>query len=165
MWIEKVRNLVEFFVEQHNTRMPYSAFAGHTPDGMYFGTSVDLPVQLSAARIKARKERLAANQAMTCDQCSGQPTSSPTSQIPPWFQHCRCCVRLSTEGLRTQLYATRMRDDATAPAFRRKFKPRVQTGSATQRLFPHYSLIRNEGRRSKAIGIVRLRNFCSGAEI
>jgi putative transposase len=74
---------VEFFVEQHNTQMPHSAFAGQTPDEMYFGTAVDLPAQLSMARIKARTERLAANQAMTCDQCSGQPASSPTSQIPP----------------------------------------------------------------------------------
>jgi transposase InsO family protein len=81
--IENVRNLVEFFVEQHNTQMPHSAFTGQTPDEMYFGTAVDLPAQLSAARIKARTERLAANQAMTCDQCSGQPASSPKSQIPP----------------------------------------------------------------------------------
>jgi hypothetical protein len=28
-------------------------------------------------------ERLAANRAMTCDQCSGQPTSAPESQISP----------------------------------------------------------------------------------
>jgi transposase InsO family protein len=81
--IEKVRNLVEFFVEQHNTQMPHSAFAGQTPDEMYFGTAVDLPAQLSVARNKARAERLAANRAMTCDQCSGQPASSPASQIPP----------------------------------------------------------------------------------
>jgi len=32
---------------------------------------------------KARAERLAANRAMTCDQCSDHPVSSPTSQIPP----------------------------------------------------------------------------------
>ena len=63
--------------------MPHSAFAGQTPDEMYFGTAVDLPAQLAAARNKARAERLAANRAMTCDQCSGQPISSPTSQIPP----------------------------------------------------------------------------------
>src|ERR1019366_407923 len=81
--IERLRVLVAFFIEQHNTQMPHSAFAGQTPDEMYFGTAVDLPAQLAAARSKAREERLAANRAMTCDQCSGQPTSSPASQIPP----------------------------------------------------------------------------------
>jgi transposase InsO family protein len=81
--IERLRSLVEFFIEQHNTQMPHSAFDGQTPDEMYFGTAVNLPAQLAAARSKAREERLAANRAMTCDQCSGQPTSSPPSQIPP----------------------------------------------------------------------------------
>ena len=80
--IERVRNLLEFLVEQHNTQMPHSAFAGQTPDEMYFDTAIDLPAQLSAVWIKARTERLAAKQAMTCDQCSGQPGSAPTSQIP-----------------------------------------------------------------------------------
>ena len=81
--IERLRSLVKFFVEEHNTQMPHSAFAGQTPDEMYLGTAVDLPAQLAAARSKARAERLAANRAMTCDQCSDHPVSSPTSQIPP----------------------------------------------------------------------------------
>ena len=42
-----------------------------------------LPAQLAAARNKARPERLAANRAMTCDQCGGQATSLPESPIPP----------------------------------------------------------------------------------
>ena len=81
--VERLRTLVAFYVEQHNTQMPHAAFSGQTPDEMYFGTAVDLPAQLAAARNKARAERLAANRAMTCDQCSSQPISSPTSQIPP----------------------------------------------------------------------------------
>jgi transposase InsO family protein len=81
--IERLRVLVAFFIERPNTQMPHSAFAGQTPDEMYFGTAVDLPAQLAAARSEAREERLAANRAMTCVQCSGQPTSSPASQIPP----------------------------------------------------------------------------------
>ena len=32
--------------------MPHSAFADQTPDEMYFGTAVDLPAQLAAARNK-----------------------------------------------------------------------------------------------------------------
>ncbi len=81
--IEKLRSLVEFFIEQNNAHMPHSASAGQTPDEMYFGTALDLPGQLAAARDKARAERLAANRAMTCDQCSGQPASSHAPQIPP----------------------------------------------------------------------------------
>ena len=46
--IERLRVLVAFFVEEHNTQMPHSAFAGQTPDEMYFGTAVDLPAQLAA---------------------------------------------------------------------------------------------------------------------
>jgi hypothetical protein len=74
---------VKFFVEEHNTQMPHSAFAGQTPDEMDLGTAVDLPAQLAAARSKARAERLAANRAMTCDQCSAQQAGPPESPIPP----------------------------------------------------------------------------------
>ena len=81
--IERLRSLVEFFIEQNNAHMPHSAFCGQTPDEMYFGTAADLPAQLAAARSKARAERLAANRAMTCDQCSAQPITSPASKIPP----------------------------------------------------------------------------------
>ena len=78
--IERLRILVAFFVEQHNTQMPHSAFSGQTPDEMYFGTAADLPAELAAARSKAREERLAANRAMSCNQCIGQ-------------QPHRCCPR------------------------------------------------------------------------
>jgi putative transposase len=81
--IERLRVLVAFFIEQYNTQLPHSAFCGQTPDEMYFGTAVHLPTQLAAARSKARAERLAANRAMTCNQCGGQPTSLPESPIPP----------------------------------------------------------------------------------
>jgi hypothetical protein len=74
---------VAFFIEQHNAQMPPPAFSGQTPDEMHLGTAVELPAQLAAARSKARAERLAANRAMTCDQCSSRPTSAPESKIPP----------------------------------------------------------------------------------
>jgi hypothetical protein len=63
--------------------MPHSAFSGQTPDEMYFGTAADLPAELAAARSKAREERLAANRAMSCNQCIGLQASLPMSQIPP----------------------------------------------------------------------------------
>ena len=75
---------MKFFVEEHNTQMPHSAFAGQAPDEMYFGTAVDLPTQLAAARSKARVERLAANRAMTCKrvQCSAsQPSRIANSSM------------------------------------------------------------------------------------
>jgi transposase InsO family protein len=81
--IERLRALVRFFVEEHNTQMPHSAFAGQTPDEMYFGTAVDLPAQLATARSKAQAERLAANRAMTCSECTGRQASLPESPIPP----------------------------------------------------------------------------------
>ena len=81
--IERLRALVAFFVEQHNTQMPHPAFSGQTPDEMYFGTAVNLPAQLAADRSKARAERLTANRAMTCDQCSGQQSAPPPLPIPP----------------------------------------------------------------------------------
>ena len=62
--VERLRTLVAFYVQQHNTQMPHAAFSGQTPDEMYFGTAVDMPAQLAAARSKAREERLATNRAM-----------------------------------------------------------------------------------------------------
>ena len=81
--IERLRSLVKFFVEEHNTQMPHSAFSSQTPDEMYFGTAIDLPAQLAAARSKARAERLVANRAMTCSQCSGYQASPPSLLNPP----------------------------------------------------------------------------------
>ncbi len=74
---------MEFFIEQHNGQMPHSAFAGQTPDEMYFGTAADLPTELAAARSQARAGRLAANRAMSCDRCIGRPDDLPALEIPP----------------------------------------------------------------------------------
>ena len=81
--LARLRTLVEFFIEQHNTQMPHSAFAGQTPDEMYFGTAADLPTELAAARSQARAARLAANRAMSCDRCIGRPADLPALEIPP----------------------------------------------------------------------------------
>lgn len=81
--IVRLRTLVEFFVDQHNTQMSHSAFEGQTPDEMYFGTAANLPDELAAARRKARAWRLDANRAMSCDRCAGRPVDFPTPEIPP----------------------------------------------------------------------------------
>ena len=48
--VERLRTLVVFYVEQHNTQMPHAAFSGQTPDEMYFGMAANLPTELAAAR-------------------------------------------------------------------------------------------------------------------
>ncbi len=67
--VTKVRRLVEFHVAEHNSRLPHSAFRGQTPDEMYFGTGAHVPVQLTAARIGARRRRLEVHRAARCAVC------------------------------------------------------------------------------------------------
>ena len=44
---------VRFYVEQHNTVIPHSAFRGQTPDEMYFGTGAAVPDQLAEATMRS----------------------------------------------------------------------------------------------------------------
>jgi len=46
--VTTVRNLVAFYIDQHNRHLPHSAFRGPTPDEMYFGTGSAIPKQLEA---------------------------------------------------------------------------------------------------------------------
>jgi len=108
--IERLRALVAFFIEQYNTQMPHPAFSGQTPDEMYFGTAVDLPAELAAARSKAREERLVANRAMSCNQCIGQrsrPAGVANSSMIParsllrtgFYRRSSCAAALTTARL------------------------------------------------------------------
>ncbi len=67
--VEQVRKLVAFYVEEHNTRLPHSAFRGQTPDEMYFGGGDGVPGELEAARAAARKRRLEVNRTLACQVC------------------------------------------------------------------------------------------------
>ena len=67
--VTTVRKLVAFYIDQHNTHLPHSAFRGETPDEMYFGTGRKIPQNLEAARMAARKSRKEANRAQTCRTC------------------------------------------------------------------------------------------------
>jgi len=67
--VTTVRNLVAFYIDQHNRHLPHSAFRGQTPDEMYFGTGSKIPKKLEASRIAARKSRMDANRAQTCPTC------------------------------------------------------------------------------------------------
>ncbi len=44
--IGRLENLVAFYVDEHNTRLPHSAFGGQTPDEMYFGNGANIPDEL-----------------------------------------------------------------------------------------------------------------------
>jgi hypothetical protein len=67
--VSTLENLVTFYVDEHNTQLPHSAFRGQTPDEMYFGTGNDIPAELEAARITARQSRIEANRSMSCKTC------------------------------------------------------------------------------------------------
>ena len=67
--VATVGKLVTFYVEQHNTHLPHSAFRGQTPDEMYFGTGTDIPMKLIASKIAARQARMKTNRSLTCSTC------------------------------------------------------------------------------------------------
>ena len=67
--VSAVERLVDFYVTEHNTRLPHSAFNGQTPDERYFGTGQTVPEELKAARARAREARLKANRALSCSVC------------------------------------------------------------------------------------------------
>jgi len=68
--ISRVRKLVEFYVQEHNSKLPHSAFRGQTPDEMYVGTGADVPEKLVEDRAAARQRWLEANRALRCQVCA-----------------------------------------------------------------------------------------------
>jgi transposase InsO family protein len=67
--IATVQRLVEFYVTEYNSTLPHSAHPGRTPDEVYFGTGVETPARLAAARAEAREARLTANRERACCDC------------------------------------------------------------------------------------------------
>ncbi len=65
----RLEKLVMFYVDEHNMRLPHSAFRGQTPDEMYFGTGDRVPDQLDAAKKIARQSRMKVNRATSCPTC------------------------------------------------------------------------------------------------
>ena len=51
--VASVRKLVEFYVEEHNAKIPHSAFKGQTPNEIYFGRGEGIPDRLAKARASA----------------------------------------------------------------------------------------------------------------
>ena len=67
--VDTIRKLVTFYVEEHNTRLPHSAFRGQTPDEMYFATGSEVPRQLEIAKKASREARMEVNQNNSCRTC------------------------------------------------------------------------------------------------
>ena len=66
---KSVHRLVSFYVQEHNSRLPHSAFRGQTPDEMYFGTGEHVSRELETSRKEARIARLKANRSVSCQTC------------------------------------------------------------------------------------------------
>ncbi len=67
--VSRLEKLVAFYVHEHNTRLPHSAFGGQTPDEMYFGTGDRVPDELDAAKKVARQSRMKLNRETSCPTC------------------------------------------------------------------------------------------------
>ena len=67
--VSALKRLVAFYVQEHNTRLPHSAFRGQTPDEMYFGTGKSVPKRLKTAREAARQARMETNRTTSCQTC------------------------------------------------------------------------------------------------
>ena len=68
--VQTIRRLVKFYIEEHSTRLPHSAFRGQTPDEMYFSTGGGVSEELVAARKEARRKRMEENRRETCSPVS-----------------------------------------------------------------------------------------------
>jgi putative transposase len=64
-----IRRLVAFYVHEHNHVLPHSAFRGHTPDEMYFGTGAAVPAKLASRAAAARRARIKGNRSASCTAC------------------------------------------------------------------------------------------------
>jgi putative transposase len=80
--VARVRAMVEFHVNEHNTKMPHPAFSGQTPDEMFFGTGAGVPEEPALAKGNARAARMAANRAMSCERCLGRQATPIGETIP-----------------------------------------------------------------------------------
>lgn len=65
----EVKRLISFYVEEHNVRLPHSAFKGQTPDEIFYGRGDRIPERLRELKAKARKDRITKNRSLQCQTC------------------------------------------------------------------------------------------------
>jgi len=78
--VATLRRLVAFYVDEHNSVLPHSAFRGQTPDEMYFGKGDMVPADLTARAAAARQARIEANRSAACGRC--RPSTRPHDHRP-----------------------------------------------------------------------------------
>jgi putative transposase len=74
-----LERLIAFYVEQYKTVVPHSAFAGETPDEMYFGRGDQVPAELAAGRVRAREARMKSNRELSCEACRPSVRETPST--------------------------------------------------------------------------------------
>jgi hypothetical protein len=74
--VATVRRLVAFYVHEHNSVLPHSAFRGQTPDEIYFGTGDTVPAALESGAMAARRARVEANRSAACATCPSGVTAA-----------------------------------------------------------------------------------------
>jgi transposase InsO family protein len=72
----QLEQLIDFYVNAHNTQMPHHAFVGQTPDEVYFDHADRVPDRLTAARHQARRARMEANRRQLCRACAPRTPQS-----------------------------------------------------------------------------------------
>lgn len=77
-----LENLIGFYVEQHNIVVPHAAFAGQTPDEMYFGRGDHVTGDLAAGHARAWAARLKSNRELSCEAC-WSPIQDPSGVANP----------------------------------------------------------------------------------
>ena len=75
-----MRKVVEFYVTEHDERIPHAAFDGQTPDEIYFGRGAHVPDKVAVARREARQQRAERNRAMACTACL-RGTRAPSEHL------------------------------------------------------------------------------------
>jgi transposase InsO family protein len=81
--MERLRSLVDFFVQAHKSQMPHRAFHGHTPDEIHAGSAPNLLQELADKKADARQRRLASNRTLSCARCTISPVFSTGLQLHP----------------------------------------------------------------------------------
>jgi hypothetical protein len=77
-----VERLVAFYVEQHNTVMPYGALNGRTPDEVFRGEAADFLGRLPHAHRDAIRERIGANRRLSYESCEVLARAKEASPEP-----------------------------------------------------------------------------------